>query len=71
MTMKVLTEDQLKEVDRIIENTVVQTTWATGYTDDESSIEVDDVHGTLREAARQVRRYLATIETREVVTNAN
>lgn len=63
--MKILTDEQLQEVDRIIGNVEVQTNW--GRDDDDNSIEVDDVNGTLREAARQVRRYLSTLESKEVV----
>lgn len=69
--MKILTEDQLKEVDRIIEETQVSTTW--DY-DGEDSVEVDDAAGTLRDAAQRVRKYLADLETpeaKEVGTNAN
>lgn len=63
--MKTLTEEQLAEVDRIIGNIETETDW--GRDNDDNSIEVDDVRGTLREAARQVRRYLSTLETKEVV----
>ena len=58
---KILTETQLAEVDRIITETVVETTWQHDF-DDEGSIEVDDAEGTLRSAARRVRAYLSTLE---------
>lgn len=63
--MKILTEDQLAEVDRIIEKAPIQTTWASGYDDQDGSVEVDDAEGTLRCAAREVRKYLASLETKE------
>jgi hypothetical protein len=60
--VKVLTEDQLAEVDRIINNSIV-TTWETNG---EDSIEVDDAKGSLRFAAREVREYLSKLEVKEV-----
>ena len=66
--MKVLTEHQLAEVDRIINETTVQTEWNSD--DEDNSIEVDDAEGTLRAAARAVREYLSSLEIEEVA-NAN
>jgi len=62
--VKVLTEDQLAEVDRIINETETDTTWSW---DGENSIEVDDARGTLRAAARAVREYLSSLTTKETV----
>lgn len=58
--MPTLTDAQLAEVDRIIAETDVQSTYDRDFSTDDS-IEVDDVHGTLREAARRVRVYLSTL----------
>lgn len=63
--MKILTEQQLAEVDRIITETTVQTNWQN-Y-DGEDSVEVDDAEGTLRAAADAVRKYLSNLEAKETV----
>lgn len=60
--MKILTEEQLAEVDRIIEETEIATSY---FFDGESSVEVDDAEGSLRSAARRVREYLSTLETKD------
>lgn len=59
--MKTLTEEQLAEVDRIINETPIATDWDHGGDPSEDSFEVDDAQGTLRTAARRVREYLATL----------
>jgi hypothetical protein len=60
--MRILTEDQLAEVDRIINETEVET-----YYEGEDSVEVDDAKGTLRAAAVNVRKYLSSLEMKEAV----
>lgn len=54
-----LTEEQLAEVDRIINETPIEEDY--GF-DGEDEVKMDDAAGTLREAARRVREYLASLK---------
>lgn len=58
--MITLSEGQVAEVTRIIEETPIQTDWQF---DDEigEEVEIDDARMTLVEAARRVREYVASI----------
>lgn len=59
--MRVLTNEQLDEVDRIITDTLnIEIDY---HYDGESSYPVEDAEGSLREAARRVRAYLASLES--------